>query len=1063
MRPHSIWSEIAPSPRKHGERSRPAQRKRKQYLFLLKKIKIELPSLFEGVLNAKVDKKEIESFCHQLSRDVAGHLYKQRKNLFIMGLEKGREQLNWDVYIPAPITTNIRGIPKFTYNSMAGLSMLRKLESSYIKSLETLSVPSDKNLLLGYILFSASVYGGLLSNRWILAWLRSPYDNLIYEDGMAWVDLYIDVTRKSGSSDEVVKIHRRWFVDPLTLLLLGKFKGHISERSIGRIDPLVYLKKLFRHIELEFAQCPKSLNAFLACAHVRISLYSKPYLADFATESLKSSSLSPEIWCRVRTSRSIAIPKDKSVNISEIHVQKQSALEKKLSHQRMSSKLWSQFYEAIYPKVARDKKNRVTSGESKSRLKDFVATPSSELSPLGWLLGNWAINLLSYKRGIRKGSKIAASSVHTYVTTIGKPLQVHMCAENLLDYSECEFYDLYKDVIDDKKSEKNKQATAIRLSDFHDYLVVHWDVPRVDLSEFHMGHYRSELGVDSNLLCPSMYQSTLDALGGLTLDQPRDNIMAVIITILGFKCGLRRAEAMTILCSDICGDYAPVLFLRHNKYAYKKSDNAIRKVNLKTFLSQKERAFIKSWLNKRNEEDKVLGNDVWVKDNLRRLLFCIPGQPTEPVGSEIFEAIHEAMRQVTLDPNIHYHSLRHSFASWFLYRLESNDLKIWRPGNIRALTHPINSYRRCVLERRYMQIDERINRKALYQLALACGHASPEISLRHYVHILDLLLGINLSKPSSQPELSLDIIKNLVNIKTAMAYRIRKKSLADKWLASSFSKTAMKPLNKEYKDYLIRSTRGVDDSFVEVKRQPISWPGIQSVLEDRLLKRMSLQSLSQKYGEDEQIVEKWLNNARALYKMRTRETRLHPKGKPRHRVDTDRLPFPTRPVTKYDIAIADRILNKYITSEEQQKLVIEKHVQDFVDQFWLSSSDMRFTDEDKALHYLGFLKLIGIKEDEVKLIHYKGKMVVDSEAEKQLAHWGRLLSIPLEQCHMDATTHGQSKNNGTIGLMVNTIVGVQSDGASGLVNKFSSPYGFRYAMYIIYLMHNSLEDVPKTS
>jgi len=1062
-RPHEVWRRIVPRPNKMNPNSKPAQRKRKQLLVMLKLLNDAHPDIYQGKPGASLSKAESEAFCEKLRLNVPGYIYKQRRNFFIFGLERGEKTLKWDVYIPAPITTASRETPFFTRDAMISLNKLRDIEQAFLKSLDN-PIPENKSIILGYLIFSAAVYGGLLNRNWLITWISKPVKGLIYEEPIAWVDLYRNMNEKNPQeSDQAKMLHRRWFLDPLTLLLVCRLRDQIKLVSYKRSDPRVHLQSLMEHLGIPDKTRPKTLDMFLDLAHTKTALYAKTYLADYGSGKIKSASIPANVWARVRTGKSVPISVcTPSIEQAYFPIDKTT---KKTIHVtgRMTAPIRKMLYEAIFPKQSRQKKKRITSAQSKNNILKFLDIYGSELSPVGWLLAQWAINLLKHKRGIRKGSKMAASSVHSYITTITKPLHIHVSNDNITEYSETEFYEVYRDVIEQKSSEDNKQTTAKRLAEFHDFLVRYWDVPSIDLSEFHRGSYNSDIGVNANLICPAMYKGIITALGGLVLNQPRDNLILVLMTMLGQKCGLRRGEVLTLLCSDICGNYNPVLFVRHNPYAYKKSDNAIRKISLKTFLTHKEIQLLKAWVNQRNTEDYSKNDALDLAEyydfdgNLcldkKHLLFCKAGEPKTPIDeAEAFKTIHKAMKQVTQDQNVHFHTLRHSFASWFLFRLEAPLDEISRPPSVLALRVSENSIRRSMVERTRLLGDPSISRKSLYQLAQICGHASSEMSLRHYVHLLDLLLGCFCWRPSLQPKLTLNAVENLTGIGKAMAYRYRKRSGSTQWISSIFIPAAMMKFKHELKDGLICNLKIANTSVVTIKKKPVDWTTVQSILESRQIGRVKNDDLAKKYDIDSGIIDNWIKRTRLLYKMRTRSTIAHPNGKPRHRLDSDRLPFPIRPQSSYDIDIINRIFNSFRRVDQNNIESIYVGVFHFMKYFSLSTPVIRFKDKSAAKGYLKFLYLIGIKNSDIRLTHYRGKGLGNDEAKEQFARWVKFLSIQASHCKLAKSPFGQSKHDGTVGISIATVTGRTGKGRKNKRLKFSMPYGFRYALYIIYIL-----------
>jgi len=840
------------------------------------------------------------------------------------------------------------------------------------------------------------------------------------------------------------KLHKRWFVDPLTLLLMGKLYEQINNTNIQRADPFRYLNALMKYLEISDDVKFRNLPDFLHVAKTRMGLYSKPYLVDFGAGSIKSASLPPKVWARMRTGQPIQIVK-KEPAISAKYFTPKTSFKKPLNQLiKMKSNLWRKFYNSIYPQTSRQKEVKTTSSQSKKNIADFLGLHGSELSTLGWLLADWAKWLLTNRSGQRKGSKIRASSVYSYITSIAKSLHVHCGDDDLLKYSDLEFYALYKDVIDQKTSEKNKKYTAARLTDFHYFLVQYWDVENVDLSEFYRGSYTSDLGVDANLICPDMYHWIINTLGSLHPCTPREQMMLILMVVLAQKCGLRRGEVLTLLSSDILGNYSPVLFVRHNPYAYKKNDNAIRKIPLKSFLSHKELKYLKAWVELRKSEDQNLPVNTHTKNHL---LFCKLGEPTQhPDESMLFKTIHKAMRQVTSDPNIHFHIFRHSFATWFLFRMESSADAFCRPKSICALNTPENSHRQSLIERARLHLDLKANRSSLYMLSQTCGHAEPSMSLRHYVHLLDLMLGLYCWRENSQPELTLQAIQNLTNIKKAMAYRYRNRSTCHKWIPSLFVPTSFMKLKHIFKDDLVKNETVMNVTQVVIEKTPIKWSTIQNIIEDMETIKLSANELEKKYGINAKVINNWREGVKHLSRMKTKKNKLYPNGKLRHRLASAK----SRPIAANDIAMVDRILKHFNRMDECKIQEIQPHIEYLINHMTLKSCKMLFQKKSSAKKYKQFLLTIGIKPEEIKLIHYGKKGLSDADANTQLFKWSKSLSIPFNQCNISKKRFGQSINDGSVALYVNVITGKKTNGE----NKepiYSTPYGFRYAIWMIFI------------
>jgi len=441
MRPHSIWLDLIPKLNRHSPRSKSAQRKRKLLRSLLRKLKETHPELYGGVRHATLTKEMAEAFCSQLRQDAPGHVFKYQNNVFIRGLERGKKELNWNVYIPPIVSSSTRDRPNFTQESMRMLRRFRDIEKVFLASLER-ELPNDKAVLYGYLTFSACAFGGLLERRWLISWLRDPMSGLVYEDGLAWVELYIE-------SENIAFEHRRWFIDPLTLMILcrihpkltdnhggnGKIYEVRQESSLG-----TYLERLWRHLDLSKDTKPATFSEFLRMAYTRIAIYSRPFLAEYAVGKIKGTSVPPEAWMRLRTSKCVRVPVSMDDDNEEIHKRFSETPSLRSKVITMGPSLRSEIFDIIHPKECRESRKRITTTESKKNLQDFIDRFQSRLTMLGWLLCQWAIFMMTHKKGKRKRSRIAPSTVRTYLACIAKSLDILIGSDNFLEYTEREFY-----------------------------------------------------------------------------------------------------------------------------------------------------------------------------------------------------------------------------------------------------------------------------------------------------------------------------------------------------------------------------------------------------------------------------------------------------------------------------------------------------------------------------------------------------------------------------------------------------------------------------------------------
>lgn len=108
-------------------------------------------------------------------------------------------------------------------------------------------------------------------------------------------------------------------------------------------------------------------------------------------------------------------------------------------------------------------------------------------------------------------------------------------------------------------------------------------------------------------------------------------------------------------------------------------------------------------------------------------------------GHSTFNSILAAIRSVTADSAIRFHSLRHSFPTWLLLRFEANRLEGLIDDKFEFMNKKSAD---SILPARFKSLLDgtKPTKKYLYQLANLIGHASPAMTLLHYIHTCDLIL-----------------------------------------------------------------------------------------------------------------------------------------------------------------------------------------------------------------------------------------------------------------------------------------------------------------------------------
>ena len=280
----------------------------------------------------------------------------------------------------------------------------------------------------------------------------------------------------------------------------------------------------------------------------------------------------------------------------------------------------------------------------------------------------------------------------------------------------------------------NRSALAHALFEFHRYMMARHD--KAPIEDQGLLAAADELArVDANLLTLEEYHAALQVIEATwpRINAPARKRIARVLVILGFRCGLRRREALYMLVQDLLDGPAELL-IRPSGIRQLKSDNALRRLPLAALLTDEELQEVMEWRKERVDVQKA------------ELADCLFGNASEDLAvipQSIFEQINAILIQVTGDPTVHYHHLRHSFATWTFLRLMLADLKEI-PDFFPQLPETTAWLRQGPAFRRKLHGHALPTRKHGYLLAGLLGHGSPATSMEHYVHLLDWLLAMYL-------------------------------------------------------------------------------------------------------------------------------------------------------------------------------------------------------------------------------------------------------------------------------------------------------------------------------
>lgn len=266
-----------------------------------------------------------------------------------------------------------------------------------------------------------------------------------------------------------------------------------------------------------------------------------------------------------------------------------------------------------------------------------------------------------------------------------------------------------------------RRRTVAQLKDFHDFAVAAYGLEDVDWSGVELG---SALAVGRPaLILLSEVEAALAALvGELPLSQLADQrLAAAFVLIVCSRFGLRVSEAVGMYRDDwLDWSGAVVVLVRANAIRSLKTTHGRRQVPLVEALTTQELGVV----------DEVMRR--WELDHKANatapLIRGVDKDSYWSIKAAISDQLLRALKAVTRSSVARIHGLRHSYASRLLALLVGRNLGRGLQVDAGATQHA----------RRLLLGHDQLDRRALWAIARALGHASPAVSLACYLHGIEL-------------------------------------------------------------------------------------------------------------------------------------------------------------------------------------------------------------------------------------------------------------------------------------------------------------------------------------
>ena len=259
----------------------------------------------------------------------------------------------------------------------------------------------------------------------------------------------------------------------------------------------------------------------------------------------------------------------------------------------------------------------------------------------------------------------------------------------------------------------------------------------------------------ASIITASEYAQILDSFD---VKNP-EGVIARILTILGFRAGLRWQEALYLRIADLTfvGSFAE-LQVRDNTSVRTKSLAGRRVIPLHCLLEASELDEVKSWWLDRRAEAIANAGATGRRRDCRMF---------EETGGDfnrrVSRAVVTAIQAVTNDKKAVYHHLRHSFSSYLIATLtlpyDVTDGELALPIDRTLVSH----------ERREKMADTllgkgKLGRNAIHAAGALLGHSGEQSTLASYFHLHDWLAGNYVSRPGTMRAIPTELASRLLGM-----------------------------------------------------------------------------------------------------------------------------------------------------------------------------------------------------------------------------------------------------------------------------------------------------------
>jgi hypothetical protein len=361
---------------------------------------------------------------------------------------------------------------------------------------------------------------------------------------------------------------------------------------------------------------------------------------------------------------------------------------------------------------------------------------SSDTTPSGKQLCSLTKKLLSGPA--YSGDPLSYSSIKCCILTIARRFAIQKKYEDPVGYTKTTLEQLYRLAVvesaeDSTSPHRLQRIVAWALRQYHWHLVEEYDAKKIN-EEIAFPYKSGSDPVDAHILSVDEIFQAIEYIE-VSRNRRWKRLYRTIARgqiIIFFLGGLRRAEGLGLMPSDMLPGPLCEVMVRDNDSRTLKTKNAYRRVVLGALAHPFPELLDPVYALFREAASRKTDLSCGISDDV------------------IVPIIHEALQAVTESKECHLHTLRHSAAHWMFMRLMLADLD--RIPEIFPHLPKTTLLLKAAPEFRWLLLhnDHAMNDHA-WAVAVTMGHSNPDkVTLRYYVHCQDLLTNLFLEARTKQ-------------------------------------------------------------------------------------------------------------------------------------------------------------------------------------------------------------------------------------------------------------------------------------------------------------------------